>query len=270
MPVTEPETGTASIQSVAVAFEILEELSRSPGAVGVTELSRRLGQTKARVHRHLTNLRQLGFVSQDSSNERYQLGWKIYRLGMSVAENFGLRRLARPHLQHLVDATGETALLAMPAGRDVIVVDAAQSRGANIVITVRPGTIIPAATSALGRAIVAFLPDTEQQGILSGPINPLTDRTVTDRDRLQQQLLEVRRDRFAVAVAERLMGISALAAPIFDDRHHVVGSVGLITSQSVITDPPAPKHVKAVQHAAAAISTELHGDFWRGPGHLAG
>ncbi len=265
MPHTEPASGTASIQSVAVAFEILEELSRSPEAVGVTELARRLGQTKARVHRHLTNLRQLGFVSQDSSSDRYQLGWKIYRLGMSVAENFGLRRLARPHLQQLVDTTGETALLAMPAGREVIVVDAAQSQRANIVITVRPGTTIPAVTSALGRAIVAFLPDSHQQELLGGPIHPLTERTVTDPNRLQTQLQEARRDRYAVAVAERLMGISALAAPIFDDHRQVVGSVGLITSQSVITDPPSRTHVEAVQSAAAAITAELHGDFWRRP-----
>src|SRR5690606_27669628 len=77
-----------SIQSVAVAFDILEALSTAPGPAGVTELARRLGHTKARIHRHLVNLRGLGFVSQDETNDRYQLGWKIYRLGMSVAENF--------------------------------------------------------------------------------------------------------------------------------------------------------------------------------------
>src|SRR5690606_39290661 len=95
------ETSSTAIQSVAVAFEILEELSRSNVPVGVSDLARRLGQTKARVYRHLNNLRGLGFVSKDEATDRYQLGWKIYRLGMSVAENFGLRRVAHRHLRQL-------------------------------------------------------------------------------------------------------------------------------------------------------------------------
>src|SRR5690625_3601096 len=115
------------IQSVAIAFEILEELSKETSAVGVSELARRLDQTKARVHRHLTTLRGLGYVSQDEASERYKLGWKIYRLGMSVAENFELRRVAHQHVDALAAATGLTAMLAMPADAKVIVVDAVQS-----------------------------------------------------------------------------------------------------------------------------------------------
>lgn len=260
MPPTKPDSG-ASIQSVAVAFEILDALSRSPEPVGVTELARRLGQTKARVHRHLANLRTLGFVSQDASSERYQVGWKIYRLGMSVAENFGLRRIVHPHLVRLSADTQQTAILGMAANADVIVVDSVQSNN-QIVITVRPGAVIPAPSSALGRVLLAFAPDDTRATALAAPISALTERTIVDRQALERHLHDIRRQWYAVAVAERLTGIAALAAPVFDDHHQVVAAVGLIGSQSDITSPPAPHLVAQVQRTAADISRELFSQAW--------
>jgi len=253
-------TGAGAIQSVAVAFEILEELSRSATPVGVTELARRLGQTKARVHRHLTNLRALGFVSQDETSERYELGWKIYRLGMSVAENFGLRRLAHTHLRRLSSDTGQTALMAIPANTEIIVIDSIQSN-AHIAITVRPGAVIPAGSSALGRIILAFS-DELRALVLSRPIPRLTKDTLVDRAGIEAQLAAARKQWYAVAVNERLIGIAALAAPVFDDSNRVVGSVGLIASQSVISDHPDPQLVRQVQDAARGISADLRSTAW--------
>lgn len=255
------EPATSSIQSVAVAFEILEELARSPSPVGVSDLARRLGQTKARVHRHLVNLRSLGFVSQDESSDRYQLGWKIYRLGMSVAENFGLRRVAHRHLQRLSDETGQTALMAMPANAEIIVIDSIQSNE-HIIITVRPGAVIPASSSALGRAILAFASEELRKTVLSRPISRLTTNTVIEPASIEAQLAEIRSLWYAVAINERLAGIAALAAPVFDDHDRVVGSIGLIASQSIITKPPDMALVRQVLAAARDISADLRSSTW--------
>jgi len=255
------ESSAGAIQSVAVAFDILEELSRSSAPVGVTELARRLGQTKARVHRHLANLRSLGFVSQDESSERYQLGWKIYRLGMSVAENFSLRRVAHPHVRRLSEDTGQTALMAMPANAEIIVIDSVQSSH-HIVITVRPGAVIPASSSALGRAILAFASDDMRKQVLSQPMSRLTESTLVEPATIEARLAEVREKWYAVAINERLFGIAALAAPVFDDHDRLVGAVGLIASQSAISLDPDPELVLRVQEAARRISAELRSSTW--------
>jgi DNA-binding IclR family transcriptional regulator len=261
--VTQKEEETpGGIQAVAVAFDILEELSRSSAPIGVTELARRLGQTKARVHRHLTTLRTLGFVSKDEASDRYQLGWKIYRLGMSVAENFGLRRLAHRHIQRVSDETGQTAMLAMPANTEVIVIDAVQSNNA-VAVTIRPGAVIPANSSALGRVILAFESEAVRSLALSRPMSRLTEDSLIDRTTVERQLETIRSRWFEVAVNERLIGIAALAAPVFDDRNQIVASVGLIGSQSVISHDPAPSLVRQVQDAARRISDELHSTAWQ-------
>lgn len=257
---------SSSVQAVGVAFAVLEELAKTPDAVGTSELARRLGQTKARVHRHLSTLRELGFVEKDSASDRYRLGWKTYRLGISVAENFDLRNLARAHLIRLHDDSGQTVALAIPAGHDVTVVDAIQSTG-HVAITIRAGSVIPAASSALGRAILAFQPEPLRAAALAAPISPLTAQTPQDPEMVEHLLDGVRRHWYEVAANERLPGVAALAAPVFDDRNRVVASLCVIGSQSVVTQPPPPVLLQQVQEAAARISAELRSTAWNG-GHM--
>src|SRR3546814_541725 len=129
-----PATGTpaaarasSSVQAVGMAFAVLEALAQSRDALGTSELARRLGQTKARVHRHLITLKALGFVDQDADTSHYRLGWKSYRFSNWCNENFNLRELAHRHVMDLHRGSGQTALLAMPAGNQITVVDTIES-----------------------------------------------------------------------------------------------------------------------------------------------
>ena len=233
------QPGAASVQAVGVAFAVLESLSQTPDAIGTSELARRLGMTKARIHRHLSTLRELGFVEKDNATDGYRLGWRSHKLGMAVAENFGLRRIAHPHLLRLHKETGQTVALAMPAGPDTVaVVDTIEAPGV-VAITVKPGSVIPASSAALGRAILAF------------------------RDtRGEASLQNVREHWYAVAVNERLPGVAALAAPVFDDSGQAVASVGVIGSQAHVTHPPTAQLLAHVQAAAARISSALRSTRW--------
>lgn len=237
------EAPPASVQAVGVAFAVLEALSQTSGAVGTSALARQLGETKARVHRHLMTLRALGFVEKDSSTDGYRLGWKSYKLGMALTENFGLRRIAHPHLVRLHRDSRQTVALAMPAGPgSITVIETLESSGP-VAITVRAGSIIPAASAALGRAILAFGPE--------------------DGSQLHDTLATVRARWYEIAVNERIPGVAALAAPVFDDSGRAVASVGVIGSQAHVTPEPAAELVAQVQEAAARISHELRSSAWQ-------
>src|SRR3712207_6184647 len=235
------QPGAASVQAVGVAFAVLEALSQTPDAIGTSELARRLSMTKAKVHRHLTTLRLLGFVEKDSATDGYRLGWKSYKLGMAVAENFGLRRIAQRHLLRLHKDSGQTVALAMPAGPDAItVIETIEAPGV-VAITVKPGSVIPASTAALGRAILAFRESAQDQTSLDS----------------------IREHWYAVAVNERIPGVAALAAPVFDDSGRPVASVGVIGAQAHVTQPPPEDLLAQVQQAAAQISSALRSTRWR-------
>lgn len=255
-------TPSASVQAVGVAFSVLEELANSGVPVGTSELARRLQQTKARVHRHLMTLRELGFVEKDSASDRYRLGWKAYRFGIKVTESFDLRQLAEPHLAWLHEVSGQTVALAIPAGPAQVTVIEALTRTDQVAITIRAGSVIPALSSALGRVILAFQPAPIRAQALAAPIEAFTDDTLRDPKQALLMLDQVRERWYELAVNERLPGVAALAAPVFDDREQPVASVAVIGSQRVLTTPPPAALVQQVRMAAARISGALRSTAW--------
>lgn len=244
-----------------MAFAVLQELAGSTNAVGTSELARRLGETKARVHRHLSTLRELGFVQKDASTDGYRLGWKSYRLGTSLVENFGLRKLAHRHLLRLHHESGQTVALAMGTGAELTVIDAIQSTG-DIAITIRAGSVIAAVPSALGRAVLAFQSEEAQQQALAAAPAVRGHRPPSGPGDLAAALKNVRKRWYELANGERLPGVAALAAPIFDDRNEVIGSVGLIGSALVISAPAPAALLAPLQEAARLISEELGSTAW--------
>ena len=264
----ESETKSTAVQSVGMAFAVLEQLANEANAVGTSELARRLGETKARVHRHLATLRALGLVQKDTSTDGYRLGWKSYRLGTSLVENFGLRKLAHRHLLRLHHETGQTVALAMGGGPELTVIDAIQSTG-DIAITIRAGSTIAAVSSALGRAVLAFQPQAAQQAALQAAPKAVSAKTPMDPKRLARTLDTVRRRWYELAAGERLPGVAGLGAPIFDDRNEAVGAVGVIGSAGVLVEPLPPELLQAVQDAARRVSEELGSTAWERDGHLA-
>src|SRR5690606_39089069 len=111
----------------------------------------------------------------------------------------------------------------------------------------------------------AFASPELRDAALATPASRLTEKTVVDPADVQSHLEFVRRYWYSVAVSERLPGIGALAAPVFDDRNRVVGSVGLIGSHSIISSSETAddKLVREVQQTAQDISRELHATAWQ-------
>src|SRR3990170_4559234 len=101
------------IQSVSRALDLLEAFSAKEGALGVTELARKLKLHKNNVFRLLATLETRGYVEQDKETERYRLGAKVYEIAAVFLEHLDLRRQVRPYLESLAAKSGETTYLAV-------------------------------------------------------------------------------------------------------------------------------------------------------------
>lgn len=253
--------GAATNQSVTMSARILGELANSPHPLGVTELSRRLDESKARIFRHLATMKQVGFVSQEHSGGDYELGWNIYRLGVAAAEKFGLVRVAGRHMSQLRDQTQETTALAIPAGGDALVALSVQSER-QIALSVKQGVVISANSSALGRVILAFSAPAVQKRVLSRPLKAYSPYSLTDPQALEARLALARANWWEVAINENAFGIATLAAPVFDENNDIVAAVAIVTSALTLQDQPPASMVKAVQACAAAISAEFKSSAW--------
>ena len=248
-------------QSIVMTIRLLEELAAASRPQGVTELAKALGEQKARVHRHLATLKAAGVVAQEQVGDRYRLGWKILQLGMSAAEDLELQVLAKRHLIGLRDAVGETVMLAIPANGDALVIDCEPSR-AQVTTIVRKGVLFVANTSSLGRTMLAFAAEEVQEAILARAMTRYTDHSIAEPGVLRRRLAQIRERFFDVAVNENIYGVSALAAPVFDQRNAIVGAIGLVGSPFVIKAPPSTELLEPLQDAAQSLSEDMNSTAW--------
>jgi DNA-binding IclR family transcriptional regulator len=252
------EPGNGALESITVVAQILHELAGAEQPLGVTQLARQLGSSKARVYRYLASLRQLGLVEQDSATERYRLGWKLFQLGEAAARQFDLRRFAEPYLRRLRDVSGLTALLSVPVNGEALVIAAAEA-DRNVSITVKPGNRPPPHCSAQGRIALAFAEEQVQARFLRRKAQPLTPHSITDPGAVRQRLARIRERLYEDAPNEIMVGINALSAPILRAGGELVGMIGIVGSVQDIPSPPPPRHIEWVRGCAAALSARLQG-----------
>ena len=249
------------VHSVVMASEIIDALAAAPRPMRLTALANQLGETKAKIHRHLTTLKYLGLVDQDRSTEWYKLGPKLVALGQAATEQFDLRRVAEPYMQKLRDLTQQTVVLSIPASGDAIVTRVIEAPNL-VVIAVRMGYRLPAHASAQGRVTLAFAPKAVQQRVLTRKLQAFTPSTIIDPAALRERLLVIRRDLYELAADETLLGISALAAPILNFEDELVGALALVGTTPQITDPQVNDQLQLLRGCAKAMSLKLHSKLY--------
>jgi IclR family acetate operon transcriptional repressor len=255
--------GSGVIQSVVTAVQVIEALAAAEQPVRLTALAQQLGEPKAKVHRHLSTLKFLGFVDQDSQTECYRLAPKLAHIGQAAADQLDLRRLAEPYMMRLRDLTRQTVVLSLPANGDAIA-NAVFDSPNLVTISVRLGYRLPSYSSAQGRVTLAFSPPELQQRILSRKLQPLTTHTITDPARLRQRLTRIREELYEVAMDETLLGISTVAAPILDFGNKLVGVIGVVGTTQYVHDPVDPEQLQFLRACTKAISLKLNSTAYEG------
>lgn len=217
-------TGENGIQAVDRAFAIVESVTELNGA-GVSELARHVGLPKSTVHNHLNTLERAEYVVHEDGE--YRTGLKFLQISESARNQHDLYQVARPEVDQLVEKSGEiSALMAEEHGRGVFIYRNRGSEAARIDTCV--GDRVPIHCTALGKVILAFLPERRRQEIIDQHGLPAVNHnTITDRDELSQELETIRDEKIAYDDEERLNGLRSVAAPILDGSGSVIGSISI-------------------------------------------
>jgi DNA-binding IclR family transcriptional regulator len=239
-----------------VSLKIIEALVSTPPGLGVTRLAQLLGMPKARMHRHLTVLREHGYVTQDPRTSTYQAGWQLYLLGRACSRHFDIMSLAKPMLERLRDKVGQTVVVSSFTESEVVVIDLLRGTSA-IEISLRQGTRYALNSVAQGKIVLAYGPSTLLEAVLDRPLPRLTQRTITDPDRLRSEVELARRRGWADAPEELYTGINALAAPLFQADGSLFGTVAIVGSIHYLPAAANPTTVADLLEAAVQISNAL-------------
>ncbi|MFP6640692.1 MAG: IclR family transcriptional regulator [Myxococcota bacterium] len=206
-----------TIQTVSNALHMLEAF-RGEGELGVSELSRRLRLHKNNVFRLLATLEHHGYIEQSETNDQYRLGVRCLELGRSFSGPHELLRRARPILQQLAAAVGETAHLALLSDHQVVHLDGVQS-GQMLVTALRVGERLPSHCTALGKVLLGCgeigVQESMGQKVRGGfVLERRTPTTLVDLQKLFDELRTVSAQGFAVDLGECEEGLHCVAAPV--------------------------------------------------------
>ncbi|WP_175485698.1 IclR family transcriptional regulator [Pseudoxanthomonas sp. GM95] len=251
---TLPDDGATP--TAIVSLKIIEALVSTSSGMGVTQLGQLLGMPKARMHRHLTVLREHGYVTQDPRTSTYQVGWQLYLLGQACSRHFDIMSLAKPMLERLRDKIGQTVVVSSFTGSEVVVIDVL--RGTSPVeISLRQGTRFALNSVAQGKIVLAYGPSALLEETLEGPLKGLTQRTITDPDRLRSEVDLVKRRGWADAPEELYTGINALAAPVFQADGSLFGTIAIVGSIHYLPSTADLTTIADLRQTAAQISEAL-------------
>lgn len=213
-----------TVDAVETTLDVLCGLTEL-GEAGVTELATGLDLPKSTVHSHLSTLHERGFVVKDGS--QYRVGLRFLEVGARARKQYRVYEVARPEVTRLAEETGELAnLMVEERGLGTYL---HRSRGTEAVtVEAFIGTRVYLHSTALGKAILAHLPDDRVAEIVAQRGLPaVTDQTTTDADVLQDELETVRQQGYALDDEEHHDGLRCLAAPVLDPDGRVLGAMSV-------------------------------------------
>lgn len=232
-------TGQPSARDVEAtlrAVAVLDALADG-GELGTTDVARRTGISASTVSRQLGTLTRIGLVEHVKATGRYRLGIRVLRLANALLGRLDLRDIARPELENLVHAVGETGTLSIPGDGDAITVDFVPTDRYLQGVT-RLGRPSVGHASSAGKVMLAF----GEVPLPRGRLIAFTPRTITDPAVLAEEIERVRAQGWADAVEEREPGLSAVAAPVW-------GATGALAAIVALQGPSSRFDAEATRAA---------------------
>jgi DNA-binding IclR family transcriptional regulator len=246
-----------SVKTVDRLVEILDCFCEDRPAWSLAALSAHLSLPKSTLHRFLSSMEAHGMLRRDPDDKRWSLGYRLFIWGSVAAENTGLRHVAKPIMEDLVAATGETAILTVYHSREVICVEKVET-SRSVRLTLAVGSRRPPHAGASSKVLMAHLPADEIQAIIrDNGLPKLCTNTITVADELLAELSRIRERGYAESREETDLGAWGVATPVVGADRNVVAGIGIAGPSSRFSDDRAEEYVRLCQDAARRLSTIL-------------
>jgi DNA-binding IclR family transcriptional regulator len=240
--------------AAACAADVLELLARSGRAHSVTEMSRALETSRSLVFRVVRELEARSLLRATESG-RYWLGLGALEIGGAFVAHVDHADSARRVLRELSARTGETSNLGVLSGSDVLYL--MKQDGPNSVMTISyAGKRLPANCTALGKALLAALPDREVRGIFGERCPRLTPRSITSTSKLLKELSLVRERGYAIDNGETILGRCCVAMRVEMSALDAQAAAVSVSSSSDVFRASRAEFIAAARHACEQLTRE--------------
>lgn len=247
---------TKTIASVTKAIRVIEFIAEAKEA-GVTEISKGLDYGVSATYHLLNTLREENIIVQDKNTKKFKLGLKLGQLGTLAYEQNHMSDVIRPYLKKLRDLTGETANLTIIDNEKIAYI--AQEESDRLVrMFTKTGATAPLHCTGGGKTILAFKAEEDRNEILNKlNLESFTANTITDKKKLIEEMEEIRKNGYGTDNEERELGVSCIAAPIFDLNNEVMASISISGPTARFTEENKEGWIKDTLKVAKEVTDHL-------------
>jgi DNA-binding IclR family transcriptional regulator len=245
------------VQVLDRALSIIDALTKVRQDASLAELAETVKLHKSTAHRLLSILERHRIVKRDTETGKYRLGLRLFELGTIAMDRFNIRDRVRPYLESLLEEVNETVhLCALDAG-EVLYLDKIEP-ARSVRMASRIGHRKPVHCTAVGKAILAHLSESEQDSILQIHGLPrITPKTITTANELKGEFKSIRERGYALDNEETEQSLRCIGAAVLDHSGRPVAAISVSAPSFRLTMEKVPVVAGPVVRAARALSEEL-------------
>lgn len=214
------------VKSLQKAMQVLECFLIQK-EMGISEIAGRLDICKSSVHNIVSTFEQMGYLQQNPQTNRYSLGVKLCEYSRAVSDSFTVTKIALPYMQELANRVKEHVYLGRAYQDEVLYLESIHPMENIEMLRSLMGLRVKMYCTGLGKALMAYMGDEFISKCCEGPLEAYTERTITDPDRLKEELALIRRRGYSVDDMEHEYGIKCVGVPIFDKDGHVCAAISV-------------------------------------------
>jgi DNA-binding IclR family transcriptional regulator len=241
------------MRAVQRILAIFESFTPEKSSLTLQEIADRIELPKSTTFRIVQSLEKAGYLVR-LEDQKYCLSFRFTRLAGLVKSTLGIREIARPVMLELAELTKETVSIHTVSGRNRICIDAMATSASPLRNVVQAGEQVPLLAGSASKVLMAYMPKPKLTPLLSA----IARQTKRSQAVVLEELTKIRRQGYAVSHGERLLGVSAISAPIIDtqDEVHYCLSIG---GPTVRMQANEKAFIKCARTAAADISRQFGG-----------
>lgn len=245
--------------SLERALLILESVAREKRGLTNKDLSAELGIATSSCSYILERLERNGYLARDPASGRYSIGLKVVAIARGALRPFDFRKLAEPVLKRFSDQTGlEAAAGVLDQGQLMVLVRV--SNGKFPRADVDTGSEFPAQSTAMGKVLMAHLPAQEVAELIEKGLTARTSRTIVSKEKLIEELNQVRQRGYATTDEEHEMGMRSVGVPIAGPWGKIDAALAAIGKvKDIAWETNLGETVRLLQEAAREISARRRG-----------
>ncbi|GAA0749496.1 IclR family transcriptional regulator [Ideonella azotifigens] len=241
------------MRSVERTLAVFESFAPDQTSLTLQEIADSIELPKSTAFRIVGSLEEAGYLVR-LEDQRYCLSFRFTRLAGLVRNTLDIRAIARPAMLTLAEQTQETVAIHMAVDGNRVCVDSVATAPSQLRSVMQPGEQIPLLLGSASKTLLAFMPETASSSTLAA-IARATQRKSAE---IRAQLSEIRDQGYAVSHGERLLGLSAISAPVWDANGEARYCI-TVNGPSVRIQMHEKAFTKLVKKAAGDISRRFGG-----------